>query len=191
MKKLLIGSFVGAIVLFVWSFLAWSVLPIHLNTFMYNPAMNTVLKTLADSNVETGVYAMPMADNRNVSGFDSKYREETERVMKESENKPAVMVSYLKEGYQFSALTIIKGFLINLITLFAACMLLIPGYKTMNTFFGRWWLTLFVGVLVSAAGPLINYNWMGAPWSYTIDLIMDVMVNWGITGLWLAYYFKN
>ncbi len=188
MKKIFIGSFVGAIVLFFWSFLAWTTLPIHLHTLMYTPAQDAVLKALADNNVETGSYAMPIGDNRNAtSSID--YHKESEKMMEANMNKPAAVIHYRKEGYEMGPMTIIKGFLINFLAVFAACILLAPGFATLNSFFGRWWLTLVAGLLITACGPLIHHNWLGVPWNFTVKMILDTFLNWGITGLWLAYYF--
>ena len=191
MKKIAIGSLVGAIILFVWSFLAWTVLPLNLRTYMYTPAQDAILKVLADNQVQTGVYAMPMADNRDAAAFDSKFHEESEQVMKANEGKPGASVYYLKEGFNMGIGTIIRGFLINLLTMLAACILLAPAFVSMSSFFGRWWLTLVVGLLVSACGPLIQYNWMGIPWEFTEKMILNTFLAWGIPGLWLAYYFKK
>lgn len=191
MKKIMIGSLVGAIILFVWSFLAWAILPLHLHTFMHTPAQDAVLKILAESNMETGAYFLPMADNRNVSGFDSKYHEEGERVMKENAGKPMASVYYLKEGYTMGASNMLKGFLFNFLAVLAACILLVPGFSMSSSFFGRWWLALLVGLLLSASGPLIQYNWIGFPWNYTMDMIIDHFLNWAIVGLWLAWYFRK
>src|SRR4051812_48022694 len=98
MKKILTGSAVGAIILFIWSFLAWAILPLHLHTFMYTPAQDALLKVLEENNVETGAYIIPMADNRNVSGFDSKYMDESKKVMEASKGKPSASIYYIKEG---------------------------------------------------------------------------------------------
>jgi len=191
MKKLIIGSSVGAIILFIWSFLSWAILPMHQHAFMYNPAMSTVMQTLADSNVATGTYLYPMADNRNVSGFDSKYQEESQQVAQANVGKPAIVIHYIQEGYNMNAFTILRGLLFNFMAVFAACLILIPGFKNANSFFGRWWLTLLVGVVICAASPLINYNWMGTTWDFTVEMIVDILVNWSIVGLWFAFYFKN
>ena len=48
MKKILIGSLVGTLIMFIWSFLAWMILPIHANTYMYTPAQDNILKVLQD-----------------------------------------------------------------------------------------------------------------------------------------------
>jgi hypothetical protein len=191
MKKILIGSFVGAIILFVWSFLAWAITPIHLHTFMYTPAQDAILKTLEENNVETGAYGIPMVDNRNVSGFDSEYQKKSEEFMKANSSKPAATIQYRKEGYDMSAMTLIRGFLFDFLASLAACILLAPGFAAMNSFFGRWWLVLLIGVVLAISGPLINFNWMGAPWQFTLDMVMDNLLNWGILGLWFAWYFRN
>ena len=186
MKKLLIGSIVGSVILFVWSFLAWSILPIHQHTINYTPAQDSVLKVLADNNLESGAYWMPMADNRNVSSFDPKYQADMEKVMKENEGKPVATVYYIKEGY---SMNIPRGFFFNFLAVFAACSILVPAFSTTTSFFQRWWFALVIGLIVNACGPLINYNWMAIPWSYTVDMILDVFLNWAIVGVWLAWWF--
>lgn len=191
MQKILIGSIVGAVILFVWSFLSWAILPLHLHTYMYSPVQDTVLSILKDHNLETGVYSFPMADNRNVSGFDAKFREESEKVMKENTGKPMATVFYEKEGYDMSSMTMVRGFLFNFLAVLAVCILLAPAFTTIDSFFGRWWLTLIVGLLINASGPLIQFNWMGVPWEFTLDMIVDNFLNWGITGLWLAWFLKK
>ena len=159
MKKLLIGSLVGSIILFVWSFLAWAILPIHLHTISYTPVQDSVLKILADANMESGAYAMPMVDNRNVAAFDSKYQQESEKLMKETAGKPMASIYYLKDGYQMN---IPRGFLFNFIAVFAACIILIPAFTTTTSFFQRWWFTLVIGLIVNACGPLITGRAIGS-----------------------------
>lgn len=190
MKKILIGSIVGAVILFIWSFLAWTVLPIHAHTFMHTPAQDTILSVLEQSYMQTGAYAMPMADNRTVSGFDSKYQEEAQKVMEDNKGKPMATIYYLKEGYNMSGFTMLKGFLYNLIAALAACIILLPAFAISKSFFSRWWLTLVAALFLNACGPFIQNNWMGIPWDYTLNMVMDNFLNWGIAGLWFAYYFN-
>lgn len=191
MKKLFIGSLVGAIVLFIWSFLSWAILPIHLRTYKYTPAQDSIMKYLNNGNLpESGVYLMPMADNRNASNFDEKYQEESQQVMKEYVGSPMIAVSYLKEGYVMNGFTIMRGFLFNFLAVLALCIMLSPALSLRSSFFGRWWLILVAGLFVNACVPLVQYNWMAVPYNFTIDMVLDNFLNWGVTGLWLAYYFK-
>jgi len=191
MKKIFIGSLVGAVILFVWSFVAWALSPMHLHTFMYTPAQEAVLRILAENNTESGAYYLPMADNRGVTGMDHAYQEASQKVMTENAGKPSATIFYLKEGVPMSMGFLVRGFFIDLIAVLAAVILLAPAYAASPTFFGRWWLSLMVGLLISAASPLIEFNYMGFPWSYTLDIITDIFVNWGLVGLWLAWYFRK
>ena len=127
MKKLIIGSLVGAIILFVWNFLSWVVLPIHLHTVNYTPAQDSILKLLAESGMEDGAYAMPMADNRNAGAFDAAYQDARTKVMEKSKGKPMASVYYLKDGYNEN---IPRGFLLGFLSVFAACILLVPAFTT-------------------------------------------------------------
>src|SRR5438045_3342839 len=111
MKKLLIGSLVGAIIMFVWSALSWTVIPINLKTFLYTPAQDSLLKVLADNQVTTGAYATPMVDNRSVSGFDSKYQQECQEFMKANAGKPMATIFYKAEDTEMGGATMMRGFL--------------------------------------------------------------------------------
>jgi hypothetical protein len=47
MKKWLIGSLVGAILVFLWQFLSWTILPIHSGEAKYTPAEKEILTSLS------------------------------------------------------------------------------------------------------------------------------------------------
>ena len=190
MKKLFIGSLVGAIILFIWSFYAWAISSIHLHTYMHTPLQDSIMNTLAENNMETGAYVMPMADNRNIDSKTEEYDKQSQELMGAGMGKPSAVLYYTK-AMEFNMGTLLRGFLFEFLTVFAACILLLPGFAATSSFFGRWWLTLIVGLLLSAAGPLMRYNFMGEPWSFAIDMIVDTFLNWGIVGLWLAWYFRK
>src|SRR4030095_8585413 len=95
MKRLFIGSLVGAIILFAWSFLIWGVSPLHLHTFMYTPAQDSLLKVMAGQDMATGVYNMPMVDNRKVTGMDAAYKKECHELMEANNGKPMATLYYL------------------------------------------------------------------------------------------------
>ena len=131
---------------------------------------------------------MPMADNRNISSFSEEYRKDSQRIMEEGKGKPMATIYYLEEGYKMN---ILRGFLIDFIAVLAACIILVPAFTTTTSFFQRWWFTLVVGLIVIASGPMLNYNWMAVPWSYTMEMVFDNFISWALTGLWLAWYFRK
>ena len=74
MKKLLIASSVGAVILFVWSAMAWTMLPLHHHTFMYTPNQDPIMEAINQNLDESGVYAVPNVDNRDIKLFDPEYK---------------------------------------------------------------------------------------------------------------------
>ena len=176
MTKFFLASLVGAIIMYVWSFLAWVVLPVHDTSFIYTPAQDAILKALSDNNLETGIYAMPSAPTK----------EEREKVHKENAGKPAAAIFYEKEMPGMGAAMHIWGFVFNFIMIFAACMLLAKNMA--GSFFSRWWMVMMVAVVIIFGVHLMNWNWMHYSWNYTRDYILDTAVGWGLCGLWLAWY---
>jgi hypothetical protein len=141
--------------------------------------------------METGAYSMPFVDNRNVHGMDHKYMEECKKLMEENKGKPMATIYYLKQGMKFDASSFFMGFLYEFLAVLAVCIALAPAFATTATYFGRWWLVLLIGLIISLCGPMINYNFLGVPWDFTLDMVVDVFANWAIVGLWLAWYFRK
>jgi hypothetical protein len=176
MTKIFIASLVGAIIMFVWGFLAWDVLPIHANTFMYTPAQDAIMKTMADNNLESGVYTMPSAPTK----------EERQKIMMEMKGKSAASVYYIKEHEGMDMMMFVRGFLFDFIVLFAACILLANNMG--GSFFSRWWMVMMIGVIMIFGYHLMYWNYMGHLWNFTRDFVLDTAIGWGICGLWLAWY---
>lgn len=176
MKKIFIASLVGAIIMFVWSFLAWMLLPIHANTYMYTPAQDAIMKVLSESNLESGVYGMPSAPTT----------EEAMKVMEANKGKPGAAIYYLKEDPGMGASQMVWGFIFDFIMVFAACTLLVNNMA--GSFFSRWWMVMMFAVIIIFGIHLMQWNWMGHTWSYTRDFLLDTALGWGICGLWLAWY---
>ena len=186
MKKILIGSLVGAVILFAWSGLAWEVLPVHRTTFSYTDTatQNSLLQVMANSNLASGVYVMPMADNTKEN-----YKEEKKKMMDANKGKPWAAVQYQKEGYMEEPTTPLFGFIYDFIAVLAACILLAGGMSSSASFFSRWWLVMMVAVVICFHQHMEFYNWMHYPWNYTRDMLLDTALGWAINGLWLSWWF--
>lgn len=188
MKKFTIASLIGALIIFIWSFLSWTMLPIHLHTFHYTPKQDTVVNVLNKSLPSTGVYMTPMADNRNVGLFDSKYREADENMMKTMVGKPSAIIFYTASNGPMNPMQFVIGLLLDLFAVVFAIVLFVMAKDKLNTFFMRWWMFIVIGVLISLNTYLIEWNWMYYPWHYIKGMVLDVLVEWGLCGAWLAWY---
>jgi hypothetical protein len=188
MKKILIASVVGAVILFAWQALSWMVTPFHLHTFRHTPAQDSIIAVLNNSGLTTGVYQLPSVDNTNVSGFDADYHKKSEELMNASVGHPAATIFYVGSVHAMHAAPMLKGFLYDLIALFCACMLLSLAYQSDASFFMRWWMVMLIAIIYVMQGPMMGHNWMWQPWHYTKGFIWDAFIGWGLAGLWLAKY---
>jgi hypothetical protein len=177
MKKILIGSLVGTVIMFAWSAIAWMMLPIHANTYHYTPAQDAVLAALAAANLESGLYGMPSAATS----------EEQMKVMEANVGKPGAKIYYNAAEPAMDGKMFGLGFLFNFITVFAACMLLVNSMS--GSFFSRWWMVMMVAVVIIFGVHMLQWNWMYQNWDYARDMILDVAIGWSINGLWLAWWF--
>ena len=59
MKKILIAGIAGGIILFIWSFMAWVLLPLHEPTMHKIPNEEAVIAALQSNVTAKGVYIFP------------------------------------------------------------------------------------------------------------------------------------
>jgi len=191
MKKIVVASIVGSIILFAWNAVSWMVMPTHLHSFRYTPAQDSILNVLKNSGLTTGAYMLPTIDNANVSSFDTAYHEKGKAMMDARIGKPMATIFYVDAIPSMHPSQFLKGFLYTLIAVFCVCFLLSLAYQSDASFFMRWWMVMLIGIIIMMTGPMMNHNWMHEPWHYTKGLVYDALIGWALTGLWLAKYLKK
>src|SRR5262249_14828595 len=104
MKKWIIGSLVGAIIVFAWQFLSWTAIGIHSGEEKYASSQDQVLSTLSASNLEDGMYMLPNAQ----PGATMK---EQQDLMQQNQGKPWARIVYVKRMSTSMTTPIIIGFI--------------------------------------------------------------------------------
>jgi hypothetical protein len=173
MKKIVIGSLVGAILLFGWQSLSWTTMGIHDNAFQYASSQDTILANLQQNLNTDGQYLIP----RLPAGST---HEEEEKFWKDREGKPWAVVSYHSAHHFDMVMPIVRGFLIALICVFLLCTIIQKfGHKR----FGGIFYTAFVFGLVSFLFVWYNgHNWFETPWTVLTGEMIDCLVGWSLAG---------
>src|SRR5882762_8086239 len=89
MKKLVIGSLVGGLLIFIWQTLSWAALNLHHASQEYTPKQDSILSYLNTQFSEDGSYMLP-----NYPPGTS--REEMEKQMESRKGKPWAQIQYHK-----------------------------------------------------------------------------------------------
>jgi hypothetical protein len=180
MKKWLIGSIVGAIILFAWQGLSWMVLGIHDSSMKYTPAQTEIMNALSSGITEDGNYMMPSAPTRK----------EGEAMMKDMEGKPWASVIYHKEFHAMVPMQMIQGFLVDLVLVVLFLYILLSGgtIPALRKVVGG---SIALGLAFFLWGPYNGHVWMALPWSMVKGDFIDSIVAWALCGVWLGWWLNK
>lgn len=179
MKKWIIGSFVGAIIIFAWQAASWRFLGVHDSQMKYTPAQNEIMSVLSANIKEDGLYMLPSAATKK----------EMEAMKKDMEGKPWASVIYHQSWKDNMTMQLIRGFLVCFVMVLLLVIALSKG--GMPSFTGFLTGSLAVGVLTFLWGPYMGHNWFELPWHMIRGDIIDAIVAWGLCGAWLGWWMNK
>ena len=183
MKKAIIGSLVGGIIIFIWQFLSFGFVNFHKAGQDYTEKQDAIMSFLNSQGIKEGGYVMPSAPS-------SSSRDEMEAAMKASDGKPWARIEYhnkAENNMNAMLMNMIRGFLVNFVIVLLFCWIISkmvnPGFATIFT------ASLFIGLIA-----FLNEPYMGFIWYKTFDIwayFLDAVVAWGITGMWLGWWLRR
>lgn len=179
MKKLLIGSLVGALIIFIWQAASWMVLPIHKEAFKRTASQDALLQNITQALKEDGQYMLPMPPEN--------YTQQQEQdFMKTLEGKPWATITYHSALKSDMVMSIIRGFLIEFLCVLIA--LAVVRRQANKSFGSVFWSILAFGAVSFLYVWYNGHNWMDIPWSVIKGELIDSLVSWGLCGIWLGWY---
>jgi len=182
MKKWLIGSFVGAILVFLWQFLSWTVLQLHLGEAKYTPVQKEILNTLSTSLKEDGMYMLPTVP-------PGSSMEEGQKLGKEMNGQPWATVIYRSAYKNDMVMPMIRGFLVDWFLVFTLIYILTRGGTPtrIRTLAG----SVAVGLFTFLAGPYTMHVWFQTLTETYTGHLIDAFVTWGLAGIWLGWWLNR
>ena len=169
MKNCILAVVLSAVVLFVWGFVSWAILPWHnavANKFADESAVASVLRENAP---HAGVYYLPFA---------------------QEDLKPGALFAFanvLPEGVETG-----MGGMMGLALLGQAVSALLVRLLLCRTanldYWGRVRFVALAGVAIGFVSHFPYWNWFGFSTSYTLVIILDTLIAWFLAGLVLARF---
>ena len=179
MKKSIIASLIGGLIIFFWQFLSNAALDLHRPATQYTPNQDTILNFLS-TQLEEGKYFLP----NTPAGAST---DEMQQLAEDSKGKPWAIIDYKKENKTNMPVNMGRGLITNIIMVWLFIWLLSKGsYTSFGSIFTA---TLVVGVLSFLFFPYTNFIWYEAPGIYA-DML-DAFMGWGLCGIWLGLYLKK
>jgi F0F1-type ATP synthase assembly protein I len=177
MKKIIIGSLVGGILIFIWQTLSWTAFNLHDAAQAYTPKQDSIMNFLNSQFSEDGSYHLARLPN-TASG------EEMQKHMDVIKGKPWAQVQYHKAFDVNMGVNIAKGLIADIITVAFLCWILMRiASSNPGTIFTA---CLFVGVIVFINSPYTQHIWY--PKADIMAHFIDALVSWALCGVWLGWY---
>jgi len=182
MKRLLIASIVGTIILYVYLALSHTVLNMHYGDYKYTAAQDSIIHALSSTLHEDGMYMMPYYQ-------ESTPMEEIQKDMESGVGKPWAMINYQTEMSGENGMMFLMSFIYNFISVLIICIALATASARLSGFTQHLWFVMLFALFAIFSTTMLSYNWEGNPMHHLKGSIIDNLVGYFLVGLWLAWYY--
>lgn len=179
MNKQLIGTLVGALILFFWQFLSWQALDLHRSENQYTDKQDTILQALAENGMPTGHYFLPTYPKGAPP-------EDIQAMADNAMGKPWAKISYHESFEMTMGMNLFRGFVIDLLAAFFLVWILM-NFKNAdfrNCILGA----VAVGFIGYMTGSYLESVWFK---TNTMGDLIDAVVPWGLFGAFLGWYLNR
>lgn len=180
MKRNLIGSVVGGLIIFIWQFISWAAMDLHRSGSQYTPKEDSILAFLDNIGLEEGAYFIPGVPPDTPM---AEYEQRTQAAA----GKPWAQIAYHKVMQTDMVMNQVRGVLVDIVMVFL--LIWIIGKFGRNSFSTTFLASLFTGVIV-----FLNSAYTQHIWFETFDLyshLTDAIAAWGACGLWLGWWLNR
>lgn len=187
MKKIILAAVVGGLILWVWGFLAWAVLPLHNATMRAFPDEMAAMDQFRRELPGPGVYVFPMMPDPSSAAdpavTDAAMTEYTARYA----SGPTGWLFYDPAGKDpFMVNQLIAGFFIFAAAAGLVAWLLSRSTAAAGSFLSRVAFCGVIGLLIAVGTHLSAWNWMDHPFDWTRAMMIDSIVAWLLAGAGIA-----
>ncbi len=175
MKKQLIASLVGGLILFLWQFLSWSLLNVHAAEFQYTANQDQIMENLAQ-NLEEGSYFLPGVPPGSSQA-------EQQAAMENSMGKPWATISYHKSMDMSMSMNMLRALVADILAAFFLVWVLLK-FAALDL------KTAVYAALALGGASYITTAYLDSIWfeSNSIGYLIDSIVQWGLVGVWLGWW---
>ena len=189
MGKVFFGGIVGSIIVLIWGFISWAVLPWHDTIFEKFQDEEFVATVIKENVQKDGVYIIPSMNTEQTHLTPEALKESLLQEKEALKQGPFVYAQVKLDGRDPSSMgTYGFSFLTQFVGAMLICWLLLQA-KDLH-YFGRLYFVTLVGLLIGILAFIPNWNWLGAPLHFTLIMIADMVISWFLAGIVLAAFVK-
>jgi hypothetical protein len=179
MSKSIIAALVGGIILFVWQFLSWAILPVHKADAQYTPNQDQIIACLSQNLTAEGTYMVPNSP-------PGTSHDQAEKDMEKYMGKPWATVSYHPAMTMNMGMNMARGIAVDFIAVFLLVWLL--GRFARLDMSSAVTTSVTIGIISYLTFPYLNSIWMEVR---SLGHLVDAIVPWALIGGWLGWFLNR
>jgi hypothetical protein len=179
MKRIMIASIVGGLILFIWQTLSFAILDLHNSSHAYTSNQDSILHYL-DGKLPEGRYFLPTLPK-------GAKMEDMQKLEEQVKGKPWAIIDYHSAYNVSMSRNMVRGILVDIVLIWLLCWLLLKAGTP--SFGGFVTAAVVIGIISFLSFPYTYYIWYRQPGIF-MDLV-DAVVGWGLAGAWLGWWFNR
>ena len=181
MRRMLLGTVVGGVVLFVWGYVFWGVLPIAENIVLPVPNEAAVAQMLKDNIPSSGVYYIPGEGAKEMSAA----------WVEKHKAGPIAQIFFRREGGDPNdPMYLVRTFGYLLLLALLMAVVLKQAVGQLGSYRARVWFILFTGLFATAVA-FSEAVWWHQSLSYHLLYAIFNITSWFFAGLAMAAVVKE
>lgn len=182
MRRVFVAGLLGGLAAFAWGALSWGVLPLRTAKFVNIPDEAAVIDVLKGRLGDEGVYHYPGFPRATATAAqEAEWRRRLEM-------GPLVpMLVYLPSGARPFGVALIGELLMVVGAATIAAWLLSLAAPSLRGFTARAGFVAAIGVVSAIVTHGADWNWSSIPSRYALIASIDLMLEWVLVGLVLAW----
>jgi hypothetical protein len=188
-RQLVLGTILGAIVLFLWSFVAWMLIPWPGEPLRSFTNEDAVIAAIKANSPRSGNYLLPNEAKRTPGMTDEQYKKAMQDAMNRMAQGPIIFTAIRLEPFGSMIKPLIIKFAALIIMALLASFLLAQtsglGYGPRVLF-----LTI-IGLIIFGASSFDEWNWWGFSNAYTAMQLGVQLIGWFLAGLVMSIFVRG
>lgn len=182
-RPLIFGAALGGIVVFIWSFVSWTILPWHTADLLRFTNEGEVAAVLAGNMHGDGLYTLP-AMPPNYSTMSAEQKKAADAQMDADMKRGPVVYGLVRSGYGVNIGKMMGAAIF--FDVLAALLVTMLVLKIGGTYAGRVSFIVTIALAVSLIAFVPNWVWFGYPSRWVLTMMADTLVAWLLAGLVIA-----
>ena len=188
LKQLVLGTVLGAIVLFAWSALAWMIIPWPGEPFRTFTNEQAVIDAIKANAPQSGNYLLPNEPKRTPGMTDAQYKAAERAAMDQGARGPMIF-AVVRLGPMDMVKPLIIQFFTQLGLALLACILLLQTDQL--SYFARVAFVAALGVMIFIGGHVEEWNWFSFSTAYLMMELGAIVIGWILAGLVMAKFVRG